>query len=103
MMVCFHLRGPTPRVVAGAGVPSTFDATLRILRNGLPDQNVLIGEQLSLNIDSSVDCRTVRNSIQGKSIFNCVSAVRMMLMQCNVSRIGGSGPLPDPLTIVDNG
>lgn len=49
------IGGPTPRVVAGAGLQSTFDATLRILRNGLPVQNVLIGEQLSLNIDSSID------------------------------------------------
>lgn len=27
----------------------------------------------------------------------------MMLMNCNVSRIGGSGPLPQPLTVIQDG
>lgn len=62
-----------------------IDVTMRILREGKPVQNVLLGEKLSLHIKSGIP------------------AERMELDSCNVTRIGGSGPLPEPLNLLRNG
>lgn len=49
--------GPTPRVVASAAdnVIRSIDTRLRIVRDGRPVQNVLLGERLRLVIESSID------------------------------------------------
>lgn len=55
-----HLKrsGPTPRVVAATSdsTPrlSDIDVQLRITRDARPVHNVLLGEQLTLNVESSM-------------------------------------------------
>uniref|UniRef100_A0A914WPT3 PAN domain protein n=1 Tax=Plectus sambesii TaxID=2011161 RepID=A0A914WPT3_9BILA len=80
--------GPEPRLVSADELERPardLDVRMRILRNGNAVDNVLIGEQLTLSIESSEPAKN------------------MKIIDCNVTRIGGGTPAPSPLRLVEEG